>query len=209
MFRNRTEAGKALAEVLSRMIADDPTLADPVVLALPRGGLPVAFEIARVLKAPLDLVLVRKIGVPYQPELAVGAVVDGDDPQIVINQDVLRLSGMTEVDLEAVQKRALEEIERRRALYLKDRKRVPVENRTVIVVDDGIATGATTNGGDLLDLCPRPDHGPASPERSGASGAAGRLECGARKHPLPLRHCRRQSALETGARLRRRPQGLY
>ncbi len=144
MFADRTEAGKLLAAELERIFADDPSLADPVVLALPRGGLPVAIEIARALNAPLDLVLVRKIGVPFQPELAAGAVVDGDDPQLVVNEEVVRMAGLTKADLDAVEARELEEIERRRDLYLKGRARAPIENRTVIVVDDGIATGATT-----------------------------------------------------------------
>jgi len=144
MFRNRTEAGKELAEELARMIAADPALADPVVLALPRGGLPVGVEVARKLKAPLDLVLVRKIGVPFQPELAAGAIVDGDEPQLVLNQDVLRMAQLTETDLEPVKARELKEIDRRREIYLKGRARAPIEGRVVIVVDDGIATGATT-----------------------------------------------------------------
>jgi putative phosphoribosyl transferase len=96
------------------------------------------------LKAPLDLVLVRKIGVPFQPELAAGAIVDGDEPQLVVNQDVMRMTGITEADLEPVKARELEEIERRRVLYLQGRDRAPIEGRVVIVVDDGIATGATT-----------------------------------------------------------------
>lgn len=144
MFADRTEAGKKLAAELTRIVAEDPALTDPVVLALPRGGLPVAIEIARALKAPLDLVLVRKIGVPFQPELAAGAVVDGDDPQLVVNTDVVRLAGLSQADLDAGEARELKEIERRRDQYLKGRARAPVENRTVIVVDDGIATGATT-----------------------------------------------------------------
>lgn len=114
-----------------------------MVLALPRGGVPVAAEIARVLKAPLDIVLVRKIGVPFQPELAAAAVVDGDSPQIVTNADVMALAGVTRDEIEAAAKRELEEIERRRKAYLKDRARVPLEGRTLILVDDGIATGAS------------------------------------------------------------------
>lgn len=143
MFHNRQEAGKALAEELARIVGDDPALTDPVVLALPRGGLPVAAEIARALDAPLDIVLVRKIGVPFQPELAAAAVVDGDDPQLVVNEDVVRQAGMSKADLERAKRQQLAEIERRREQYLKGRERAPVEGRTVIVVDDGIATGAT------------------------------------------------------------------
>jgi putative phosphoribosyl transferase len=86
-FQNRAEAGRALAKVLV-----DRVLPDPIVLALPRGGVPVAAEVARALQAPLDLVLVRKIGVEYQPELAVAAVVDGEQPEIVVNEQVRALS---------------------------------------------------------------------------------------------------------------------
>jgi putative phosphoribosyl transferase len=118
-------------------------LVDPVVLALPRGGVPVAAEIASALGAPLDIVLVRKIGVPFQPELAAAAVVDGSDPEVVVNEDVIRLAGVTPADINAGAKRELEEIERRRTAYLQGRARVPLENRTIILVDDGIATGAS------------------------------------------------------------------
>jgi predicted phosphoribosyltransferase len=113
-------------------------------MALPRGGVPVAAEVAAALDAPLDLVLVRKIGVPLQPELAMGAVVDGGAPIIVHNEDVIRLAGVSESDFKAVCDDELAEIERRRQLYLGNRERVEVVGRTVIVVDDGIATGATT-----------------------------------------------------------------
>jgi predicted phosphoribosyltransferase len=116
----------------------------PVVLALPRGGVPVAAEVAIALKAPLDLILVRKVGVPSQPELAMGAVVDGDAPIIVRNEDVIQLAGVTESEFKAVCDIELAEIERRRQRYLGDRERVEVGGRTAIVVDDGVATGATT-----------------------------------------------------------------
>lgn len=143
MFRDRKEAGEKLAREVQKLIAEDPSLAAPVVLALPRGGVPVAFEIARILDAPLDLVLVRKIGVPGQPELAAAAVVDGDDPQLVLNLDVIAQAHVTDAELEAARRRELTEIERRREMYFSRRKRAPVEGRTAIVVDDGIATGAT------------------------------------------------------------------
>lgn len=138
-FSNRTEAGRALARLLSGR-----NYPDPVVLALPRGGVPVAIEIARALKAPLDLVMVRKLGVPFQPELAVGAVVNGDHPQIVVNDEVARQAGVSRQDLDRMAERQLEEIARRRTLYFKARSQQTVEGRTVIIVDDGIATGATT-----------------------------------------------------------------
>ncbi len=137
-FRDRKAAGKALAQRLAGM-----NLADPVVLALPRGGVPVGAEIAETLQAPLDLVLVRKIGVPYQPELAAAAVVDGGDAEIVVNDEVMRLAGITDEYIQAEAKTELLEIERRRHIYLEGRPRVPIENRTLILVDDGIATGAS------------------------------------------------------------------
>ena len=114
------------------------------MLALPRGGVPVAAEIATALRAALDLVLVRKIGVPQQPELAMGAVVDGGHPLIVRNDDVIALAGIDQAEFEAVCRRELAEIERRRQRYLGSRRPVDVADRVAIVVDDGIATGATT-----------------------------------------------------------------
>ncbi|MBR9652065.1 phosphoribosyltransferase [Thalassovita aquimarina] len=138
-FLNRTEAGKALAEVLAERNYDDP-----VVLALPRGGVPVAIEVVRALKVPLDLVMVRKIGAPGQQELAVAAVVNGDDPQIVTNEGIMLALGLTDEDIEQMSKSRLEEIRRRRGVYLSGRAQVPIKGRTAIVVDDGIATGATT-----------------------------------------------------------------
>ena len=138
VFTDRTEAGRRLAEQLERFKDQEP-----VVLALPRGGVPVAYEVAKALEAPLDLVLVRKIGAPFQPELAIGAVVDGERPELVINRDVVDEYRIPESYLESERRRQLEEIERRRQLYLAGRPRVPVRDRTAIVIDDGIATGAT------------------------------------------------------------------
>ena len=137
-FADRREAGRALAQVLAAK-----ALVAPVVLALPRGGVAVAAEVASALEAPLDIVLVRKIGVPFQPELAVAAVVDGGEPEVVINQDVARLADVTRAYIDAQARRELKEIARRRDVYLRGRVRVPLEGRTVIVVDDGIATGAS------------------------------------------------------------------
>jgi putative phosphoribosyl transferase len=137
-FANRHEAGRRLAEKLRAL-----RLADPVVLALPRGGVPVGLEVARALGAPLDLVLVRKIGAPGHPELAAAAVVDTDPPQLVANAPVLRSYGITEAELAGERDRQLAEMERRRGLYLAGRKRVPLAGRTAILVDDGIATGTT------------------------------------------------------------------
>jgi putative phosphoribosyl transferase len=137
-FANRTEAGQRLAEAVAKAHFETP-----VVLALPRGGVPVASEVARKLKAPLDLLLVRKIGVPSQRELAAAAVVDGATHDIVYNEDVMQAVGLTESDVERLAIPELNEIQRRRSLYLKDRTPISVEGRTAIVVDDGIATGAT------------------------------------------------------------------
>ena len=116
----------------------------PVILALPRGGVTVAAEVAAVLNAPLDLILVRKVGVPFQPELAMGAVVDGGAPIIVRNEDVIRLADIDESEFKQICDSELAEIERRRQRYLGSRQRADVSGRTAIVVDDGIATGATT-----------------------------------------------------------------
>lgn len=142
-FHDRRAAGQALAHRLIAgnlvMPGDDAT----VVLALPRGGVPVALEIARALAAPLDLVFVRKIGVPLQPELAAAAVVDGGDAQIVLNADVVEASGLTRAAVRSLAKTELAEIERRRQVYFVGRAHVALKGRTVIVVDDGIATGAT------------------------------------------------------------------
>jgi predicted phosphoribosyltransferase len=138
-FRNREEAGRKLADRL--MAYKDQ---HPVILALPRGGVPVAAEIAAALDAPLDLILVRKLGVPWQSELAMGAIVDGDAPLVVRNEDVLRMIGVGEREFKEVCDRELAEIERRRERYLGGRARADIAGRTAIVVDDGIATGATT-----------------------------------------------------------------
>ena len=138
-FIDRTDAGRQLAKALARYKPQRP-----VVLALPRGGVPVAAEVATVLDAPLDLILVRKIGVPFQPELAMGAVVDGGKPVIARNEDVISLTGVSEQEFNATCDKQLAEIERRRKLYLGNRPHPLIAGRTVIVVDDGIATGATT-----------------------------------------------------------------
>jgi erythromycin esterase-like protein/predicted phosphoribosyltransferase/dienelactone hydrolase len=137
-FTDRAEAGRRLAAQLATMGLDRP-----VVYALPRGGVPVALEIARALDAPLDLILVRKIGAPGAPEVALGAVVDGEPAHTVVNERVRTLSGADDAFLERSRRRELAEIERRRERYLGDRARVPPQGRCAIVVDDGLATGAT------------------------------------------------------------------
>jgi putative phosphoribosyl transferase len=138
-FKNRSDAGRKLAARLAQY--KDQQV---VLLALPRGGVPVAAEVAAVLGAPIDLVLVRKIGVPSQPELAMGAIVDGDSPITVRNEDVIRLAGVDERTFRAVRDREFAELGRRRRLYLGGRNRIGVKDRIVIVIDDGVATGATT-----------------------------------------------------------------
>ena len=137
-FKDRSEAGKKLAKALHRYEGRNP-----VILALPRGGVPVAAEVAAALTAPLGLVLVRKIGVPWQPELAMGAVVDGGAPIIVRNEDVIRHTGVDEAEFRQVCDEELAEIESRRRRYLGDRAPIEVKDRVTIVIDDGIATGAT------------------------------------------------------------------
>ncbi len=138
-FRDRADAGRQLAAALVSYKDRQP-----IVLALPRGGVPVAAEVAAALEAPLDLLLVRKIGVPYQPELAMGAVVDGPDALVVRNEDVIRLAGVSPAAFAEVRDRELAEIGRRRSRYLGNRSHPELRGRTVIVIDDGVATGATT-----------------------------------------------------------------
>jgi putative phosphoribosyl transferase len=137
-FEDRSSAGRLLATQLAQM-----NLADPVVLALPRGGIPVALEIAKALKAPLDLLLVRKIGLPAQPELAAAAVIDGEQSDLVLNDAVMGWSGLSRDELDRLAAKEIREIERRRKAYLADRPPVSIAGRTAIVVDDGIATGTT------------------------------------------------------------------
>ena len=138
LFADRRAAGRTLAKRLVQL-----GLRDPVVLAMPRGGVPVAVEIARALGAPLDLVFVRKIGVPFQPELAVAAVVDGGEPLIIINDDIMTGAAVTQAFINEQAKSKLAEIECRRRAYLAGRAHVPLEGRVLILVDDGIATGAS------------------------------------------------------------------
>ncbi len=137
-FEDRADAGRRLADALLHLKGEAP-----IVLALPRGGVPVAFEVANALEAPLDVVLVRKIGAPGQKELGLGAVVDGAHPQIVLNQDIVSAVQPGDDYIRAESARELAEIERRRTLYRPGRPPLLVENRTVVVVDDGIATGGT------------------------------------------------------------------
>jgi putative phosphoribosyl transferase len=138
-FANRDEAGRALAARLAEERLPGPI----VVLALPRGGVPVAVHVARRLNAPLDLLLVRKIGAPWQSELAVAAVVDGGQPEIVIDEATSAATGASRAYIDEQAGIEWQEIERRRALYRRGRAALDVKGATVIVVDDGIATGTT------------------------------------------------------------------
>lgn len=136
MFANRTAAGRELAERLGHL-RGRPV----IVLGLPRGGVPVARVVAAALDAPLDVIVVRKLGVPFQPELAMGAV--GEGGAVVVNEDVLAKTGVTAAEFAAVEQRERTEVMRRARLFRGDRPPLSLRDRTAVVVDDGIATGAT------------------------------------------------------------------
>ncbi len=135
-FLDRAEAGRRLAELLRHLSGEDV-----VVLGLPRGGVPVAAEVARALGAPLDVILVRKLGVPVQPELALGAI--GEGGVRIINPDVVEIAGVSDTEIARVEARERGELERRARRYRGNRPPVPLPGRTAVIVDDGIATGAT------------------------------------------------------------------
>ena len=137
IFRDRTEAGRVLAAELTAY-ANRP---DVLVLALPRGGVPVGFEVAKALHAPLDVFLVRKLGVPEQEELAMGAIASGG--VTVLNEDVIRVLGISPAEINAVAAEQMQELERRERSYRGDRPAPEVRGRTVILVDDGLATGSS------------------------------------------------------------------
>jgi len=137
MFRERAAAGRKLAEQLKRRLGDE----DVVVLGLPRGGVPVAFEVARELGAPLDVIVVRKLGVPHQPELGMGAI--GEDGVRILNDEVLAMAGVEENDLAVVERSERAELERRATRFRSGRPRTSLVGRSAVVVDDGIATGST------------------------------------------------------------------
>ena len=137
-LQDRTDAGCRLARKLAHLKD-----ADPLVLGLPRGGIPVAYEIAVALDAQLEPMFVKKIGAPHQKELAIGAVADGPRPELILNERVAHLIAASEDYVQVEMKRKLEEIAQRRREYLGDRPAVDPGGRTVILVDDGIATGSS------------------------------------------------------------------
>ena len=135
-FRDRREAGEALAQRLGALRGERP-----IVVGLPRGGVPVAYEVARALEAPLDVIVVRKLGVPSQPELGMGAI--GEEGVRVLDEDLIRSVRVRPEEIAAVERRERQEVARRADLYRGGRRMIPLDGRTVIVVDDGIATGGT------------------------------------------------------------------
>lgn len=140
MFKDRVDAGVRLAQALKQ-----EAVPKPVILASPRGGVPVAAQIARALHGPLDLVMVRKLGTPGQPELAMGAVARcGDATDVVLNDEIVAQLGVSDEEIAAVRERELQVIAEREQHYLAGRERAPVAGCTAIIVEDGIATGATT-----------------------------------------------------------------
>lgn len=142
MFKDRADAGRRLAELLKRWRGQNP-----VVLALPRGGVPVAAEIVRAIGGELSLLVIRKIGSPHQPELAIGAVVDINGGSVVLNDEIVAALGVDEAFIKAESQRQLAEARRRKALFMGQRQMPDLRGRIVIVVDDGIATGATVRAG--------------------------------------------------------------
>jgi putative phosphoribosyl transferase len=136
LFSDRVDAGRRLAGQLLDLRGDDV-----VVLGIPRGGVPVAFEVAAVLDAPLDVILVRKLGVPFQPEFAMGAIGEGGEE--LVDESIVALTGVTEDELSAVEARERAELDARVTRLRPGRDRIPLRGRVAVIVDDGVATGAT------------------------------------------------------------------
>lgn len=137
IYENRHEAGRLLVPAMQHI-----ELTDPIILGLPRGGVPVAYEVALALKAPLDTIIVRKLGLPWQPELAIGAVATGGIK--VLNENVIaQVAALSESEIDAVAERELQELARRERLYRGDWPHPALQQRDVVLVDDGIATGAS------------------------------------------------------------------
>ncbi len=141
LFHDREDAGRRLGRALAARQQREGALQPPLVLALPRGGVPVAYEAARALGAPLDVLVVRKLGTPGHEELALGAVASGGAE--VLNEELVRAMGVSAVALAEVRERELDELARREREYRGDRAPLTLAGRAVIVVDDGVATGAT------------------------------------------------------------------
>ena len=136
MFANRADAGRQLARAVDHLRGSDT-----VVLGLPRGGVPVAYEVAEGLGAPLDVIVVRKLGVPFQPELAMGAV--GEEAVLVLNSEVVRMTHVSEAEMASVERRERAVVEERATRFRAGRPRISLRGRTALVIDDGVATGAT------------------------------------------------------------------
>jgi putative phosphoribosyl transferase len=142
-FIDRDQAGRLLGDRLTRV-----PVSDPVVLALPRGGVPVGYRVALALDAPLDVIVVRKLGVPRQPELAMGAI--GEDGVRVLDDEVVSATGVSLAEIRAGEDRERAEMERQVATYRATSPRIPLTGRTAVVVDDGIATGSTARAACLV-----------------------------------------------------------
>ena len=136
MFANRADAGRQLARAVEHLRGSDT-----VVLGLPRGGVPVAYEVAERLGAPLDVIVVRKLGVPFQPELAMGAV--GEEDVLVLNSEVVRMTHVSEAEMASVERRERAVVEERATRFRAGRPRISLKGRTALIIDDGVATGAT------------------------------------------------------------------
>jgi putative phosphoribosyl transferase len=150
IFQNRADAGRALAALVSRSVVDT----NPLILALPRGGVPVGFEVAHALQAELDIFLVRKLGLPGQEELAIGAIASGGVR--ILNESLIRELRLSHRLIDRVTAEAEDELQRREELYRRGRAAVAVRDRTVILVDDGLATGATMKAASAALQAQRP-----------------------------------------------------
>jgi putative phosphoribosyl transferase len=153
-FKDRRDAGRRLAAALGALLfSKNPSRSPPLILALPRGGVPVAYEVARACGGQLDLLLVRKIGAPGMPELGIGAIVDGADRQPMLNEQLIQRLGVTSDFLDSEIDVQIKEMVRRRTAYCAGREPVDVRDRHVVIVDDGIATGSTMTA--ALQACVR------------------------------------------------------